>query len=437
MLSEQHKARLFGVGLATLAAVIPFSTKLASIVTILLALIWLIEGKWKFKWQLIKQNRLLQMFVGFYVLHIVGLLYSENVSAGMFDLEKKLSLLLLPLIIGSSTLLRTDTTLKERIHTWFIVSCFATLIFCFGHAVYRYLAEIPPVSSVYGGFEATQKFKSANEASGIWEYITYSELLLPLKSHPTYISIYLLLIISILLDKVSTSIESKKKLIILLYLFLIVYFTAAIFLLSSRVAILLYAVVLGIYFFKYLRKQLSWRLLIAGGVACLLALGVIINYVPVVKHRFTSDIEGIGQSYQSNNPGTGMMMRMAFWKTALNVVEEHPLFGVGTGDGSHAMNLEYQNNGMAALQGYNPHNQYLQTSIMLGLPGIALLILLLIFQFVTAWRKDDVIYMTFIAIISISFLTESVLQANKGIVFFALFSSVYFITSNQKTYKKG
>ncbi|GAB3200533.1 hypothetical protein GCM10027293_21600 [Pontibacter aydingkolensis] len=137
----------------------------------------------------------------------------------------------------------------------------------------------------------------------------------------------------------------------------------------------------------------------------------------------------LGQSHSTDNPGTGMSMRIAFWKTALAVLEKYPTIGVGTGDLEEAMSVEYINNELSDLQGYNPHNQYLQTGIMLGITGVALLLLLLLYPLVMALRRGDSIYIVFILIVSVSFLTESVLQSNKGIVFFALFNSVYFITT--------
>lgn len=51
------------------------------------------------KWQRARQSRLLQAFVLFYLLHIVGLLWSGDLLYGLDDLRKKLPLLVLPLVV--------------------------------------------------------------------------------------------------------------------------------------------------------------------------------------------------------------------------------------------------------------------------------------------------------------------------------------------------
>ncbi|WP_377479252.1 O-antigen ligase family protein [Pontibacter toksunensis] len=211
-----------------------------------------------------------------------------------------------------------------------------------------------------------------------------------------------------------------------LQLFLFIFLSISIFFLASRIAIVLYIVILPLLLLKHVWHRLSWYSIVAGCATVVLIFFAIVNYVPVVKHRFANDINLAGKAYESDNPGTGMMMRLVFWRTAIEVIEQNPLFGVGTGDGQDALDIHYEERNLNSLLGYNPHNQYLHTGVMLGLIGTFYLLLTLLLPSIVAFRRGDTIYQIFLLIISVSFLTESVLQGNKGIVFYALFNALYF-----------
>ncbi|WP_276499669.1 O-antigen ligase family protein [Pontibacter litorisediminis] len=424
MLGKRSLSIYLGTGLAALVAALPFSIKITSILSILLLLLWVLEADWQKKWETIKTERWVQLFVGFYMLHVLGLLYTQNLGDGLFDLEKKLSLVLFPLILGTSPAVRESQSLRDKVHSWFIFFCLLALLYCLGHGVYRFIAGIPPSFSVYGGFEATQQFLDTNKGvSALWNYITYSELLSPLQLHPTYSSLFILLVIVILLEqKPQVGYFERKQLGRLL---LLLFFTLTIFLIASRIAVAILILLLPIKLFMRMRGRVSWKKLAMASSVCILLLALVINFVPVVKHRFINDFQFIGQTYDSQNPGTGMMMRLTFWKTAAEVIMENPVIGVGTGDVQDAMAEIYRANGVSELAGYNPHNQYLHTAAMLGLIGSAYLLAMLLLPLILAWKRRDNVYLFFLLIVGITFFTESVLQSNKGIVFYALFNSLY------------
>lgn len=89
------------------------------------------------------------------------------------------------------------------------------------------------------------------------------------------------------------------------------------------------------------------------------------------------------QAWQPNQQGldTSTGLRLDFYYNTLQVVAQHPLYGVGTGGFPDAFAKQVQ--GTAALRTQNPHDEYLMISAQTGLIGLALLLYL----FYTIWRN--------------------------------------------------
>ncbi len=59
---------------------------------------WILEGDWKRKWQLMKSSRVLWAMSGFFLLHLVGLLWTSDFDYASNDIRVKLPLLSFPLL---------------------------------------------------------------------------------------------------------------------------------------------------------------------------------------------------------------------------------------------------------------------------------------------------------------------------------------------------
>lgn len=75
------------------------STWASNLVWVLLGANWILEGRWREKWQMARESRLLQAFVAFYLLLLVGMLWTENQPFGWSLLQVKLPLLCVPLVL--------------------------------------------------------------------------------------------------------------------------------------------------------------------------------------------------------------------------------------------------------------------------------------------------------------------------------------------------
>lgn len=99
--------------------------------------------------------------------------------------------------------------------------------------------------------------------------------------------------------------------------------------------------------------------------------------------------------------------RLDFYHNTLQIVQQHPVFGVGTGGFADAFMQQTQ--GKDVMQTRNPHNEYLMITVQTGVIGLALLLYL----FYTQWRCS--------ALLDTSFRQD----AARGLVFAYLTNSMF------------
>jgi O-antigen ligase len=169
----------------------------------------------------------------------------------------------------------------------------------------------------------------------------------------------------------------------------------------------------------------------------LLCLLIYLN--PVSRFRNYQEIASTPGTF--NKPGMqtqSMGIRASLWLVGIRSLDEvNPLWGTGPGDVEGVMKTTSDRARIHnSLDSYDPHNQYLQTLLGLGIIGLATLLLCFALPAHTAWRQGDYFYLGFISLVALVCVTESVLEVQKGIVFFALFNSLLiFQYSNFQTHK--
>lgn len=82
------------------------STWAANLVWVLMGANWVLEGRWREKWQMARESRLLQAYLVLYLLLMAGMLWTENTAAGWSLLQVKLPLLIVPLVMLTTKPLR-------------------------------------------------------------------------------------------------------------------------------------------------------------------------------------------------------------------------------------------------------------------------------------------------------------------------------------------
>lgn len=80
---------------------LPLSKYVASASQILLAALWLAEGNFGQKWKAFRSRPEIWVFLLLYLIHLVGMLWTTDLSFGMHDLKIKLPLMFLPIVLGT------------------------------------------------------------------------------------------------------------------------------------------------------------------------------------------------------------------------------------------------------------------------------------------------------------------------------------------------
>ena len=127
----------------------------------------------------------------------------------------------------------------------------------------------------------------------------------------------------------------------------------------------------------------------------------------------------------ANPSSNSVMMRAEFWRAGINVIENHILFGVGTGDIKDELDSEYERSDSILDQPYRKrvHNQYLAFAISFGIIGLALILLCFLYPYFTGYGNRFAY--VFLIIFLLSFITEDTLETQAGATFVAFFSCLF------------
>lgn len=101
MREKIHKY-IYLVGLCIIAFFLPISEYISNAAIFLLLTNWIVELGFKEKWNKIRRNISIPLFLLIFATHLVWLIASKNMEYGFHDLKIKLPLLALPVIIGTS-----------------------------------------------------------------------------------------------------------------------------------------------------------------------------------------------------------------------------------------------------------------------------------------------------------------------------------------------
>ena len=120
---------IFLFGIIGLAAGMLFGTLPTSIPQIILAANWLLEFDFQRKWQQLKTNKIFWVLISFFILHMLGMIYTQNYLKGFDDLRNKIPLIVLPLIFFTTNPLN-EKEFKYLFKLYFL-SVFVSSIYCY------------------------------------------------------------------------------------------------------------------------------------------------------------------------------------------------------------------------------------------------------------------------------------------------------------------
>lgn len=402
------KARF--VALAATLAALPFSIAICHLCLGLFLIITLLEGKSSERIRIVLRNPLVWLPIAWFMLHLAGVFISSNTDGAWSQVEKKATFLLAPLVLGSATAFSKSEI--DRLAMVFVAACVVGTFVCFGHAILTADATTP-----FWNFGPSKPFQDLHpDASNLWPYFTYIGFASGIGIHPTYFAFYLLVCLLILIER--QWLNQTWTLVLMLYL------VGVIFLLSSRIVVLL-TFATCLFFAIKSKHQVVHRWILAGCVALVAAGLLLLN--PVANYRNTQEYTRTNLQWppapMSDNP---INIRVSLWWLSTQAISTvNPLIGTGPGDVKDRIHqLADELNVHNKLDTYDPHNQFIYTYLGLGAIGLAILFAMLVVALRSLWKAGCWTGVAALLAWICVCLTESALESQKGIVLFTLFVSL-------------
>ena len=332
------------------------------------------------------------LIILFYIFHIIGMFYTEHLSTGFFDLEVKLSIFIFPILFFfSSSIYKKNIKI---ILNYFILGNFFSVISILFYGFFRYL-----------------KYENIN-------FLFYADL--SIFHHPSYFAMYLTFCIAIIFYLLN------KKIFLIFpkyfYVFCFFLFTITLYLLSSKAGILIAFIISFLNFFIYKNEFLNKK------QKFLFIFFILFFYIFAFTQNYRikkldKDLKVKKEEIIKKEKNSAS--RLLIWESAFVLIKENFFFGVGTGDIKSEIFKVYKSKKMKHQleKKLNVHNQFLETFVGQGFFNFLILIILFLISLKDIFIKRKFLNLSFLIIIGINFLFESMLNSQAGVVFFAFFYS--------------
>ncbi|MCB0400592.1 MAG: O-antigen ligase family protein [Flavobacteriales bacterium] len=335
-----------------------------------------------------------------YLIYLFSLSYAPNLDDATTDLLTKLPLLLIPLSFYLSQL--NFKVILPNIAFAFVLGCTVAFLASFVNSLIQFGT-------------------TADISSFFYDHISYF-------SHPGYMAMLsnFTILIMLLLRR---SFKKTPQWLVFSLLFL---HSAYLILLSSKTGLITMLLTYAVYVIYLMVKHKKYKT----GIAILLASSIGLVAAFQTSNLFRNRILELSSLFREDQTSS-TSARSIIWGISLDLIKEKPLLGYGVGNENQELEQRYiaENNEYLVEQKLNAHNQFLQTTLATGLPGGLILILLLVLPLWMAFRNNHPLYLGFILLVLVNFLTESMLERQVGVTFYAFFNLLlfasYFVSSTE------
>jgi len=364
----------------------------------------------------LKMNAVLWAYVCFYVLYLVGIYFTNDFPNAMKVLEYKLSFVLIPILF----VFRPNFNLKIS----YPIVGLAVGIVCI---------------SIAGFIKAIAAFQLTHNALVSF---TSSNICI---DHPTYFAAFTMIAIGGMWYLYK---KDWAGFTILKVLPFVVFGGIMVMLSYSMSAILFLFLVIAFLIIKWIYEKINRYLAIAVVAAAPVFIYFVVANIPALKDEVNNSATAFSE-YVSNpmeyiqgkgEVPTGDKVRLIMWTVTARECMEHPM-GVGTGNVDSNLSealasvnqIEMSTKTPNKEIRYNPHNQFLQTTMELGFLGLAVFVFILFKGIQWGIRYKNGLFILVISCLSFNCLFESMLQRQTGIVFFTFWICLLSVSELKST----
>ena len=362
----------------------------------LTVIIWLFSGDYLNKFQALKANKLALASLVFFSLHLLALLWTQNIGWG-FEMTRKMLpfLFVLPIFLTISR--------KENINYYL----YAFLIAIGISEFFSYLVW----------FELIKPFGNATlmDPTPIMGHISYN----PFLAFAIYLVFHQLLFV-----------KPLSRLLRTVLTFFVITMIFNMFITGGRAGQVMFFASLIVLSFQFFRKSQVKASFMALCLITVIAFSGY-NYSPLFKNRIQQISYDLAKF--TTNPDTSIGHRINFTKNTFEIIKSSPFIGVGTGDFPAEYTKVNLKNTPTARPTVQPHNQYLFIQAQLGIVGLIGFLWIFYVQFQLAFAsKNQFIHHAGVALpflFLIIMLSDTYLLGHFTSNLYILFSS--FIYSNK------
>jgi len=392
-----------------IAATLVFWPLLNTWLIMLMAIYWIFTRKYK---PGKKDLRLIILFLLLFILPVIGFLYTSNTAEASFRLQQKTGLLVFPIVLGFSSVL--NEKIYRRVFTTFVWCVVIGAVAGLGYGLIHYLQ------------------------SGSAEDLHGHNVVVVIGSPPFVFGMLCLLTIMYLLNEMYN--HSLSRRILMVYILVIAFLSLILLLLGTRNLLFVWGIVLVYFFFKRYRGLVP-RLVFTGALILTFFAGITFNPTLHTQWKELIDFSAnntvpLDQDGSLGRTWGGKSIRTAIWKCSFDVIKRHPFTGVGTGDVQDSLQAAYESRKFyfaSRYNRYNAHNEYVQETLALGIPGLLVFVCCLAIPLILYFNQPEYrLYCLFLFMFIVIGFSESVLELNKCIILYSFFNSIFAFTKTQK-----
>ncbi|WP_044401341.1 O-antigen ligase [Lacinutrix sp. Hel_I_90] len=369
------------------------------ILGLFIAQLFLVFKKREFR---LKTTPFFWMLMALFSLNFFGLFYTENLDKGFAVITRQISLVLFPIFYASYNINRVKLLFKT-----YCISIFIFLVVFEAYTVYRffYQSAIFPLD-----LELFLSFR-----------YTGAELTKLIDIHNAYLGIYIIMSNILIVSFLKTT---KKNYHSILLLLLIVFQSLFLMQMVAKTAIILNGLIIipSLVYLLILQKRIKMLVFFA---TIVMGLGYFtITKFDLPLNRILDRVEELSNSNQKERE-----TRPIIWKSALPLIKNNIVIGLGTGDANNVLISKYKSEGLKT--NTNVHNQYLDYLLRFGVVGLLIFLGVFSYALYQSVKLNNYVYFCFLTLILGSCFTENILSRQWGVTFFATFNYLLYLTATK------
>ena len=352
MFKNLNLDKIYQFLLIILAFLMPLTVFGGNLIIVIICILWLFSGNYKSKFNQIINNKLMIASIMFYCLHLLGMLWTEDLAWGLHILHKMwYFLLLFPVLF---TIVRKD-------YISYYITAFLLAI------------SITEVCSYLVWFEVIEPFKNATveNPTPFMSHISYNPILA--------FAIYLVLHEIFFNKKITNFVFS-------LYSFFAISMIVNMFITGGRAGQVAFFAMLVVLIIQILDKQ---------RIKSLITIFIVIPGIFFAAYQ-TSDLfqqrvnSAVHETLIYDNKSLNSIgYRITFALNSWEVVKENPIIGIGTGDFPIEYKKINQINTPEKPNTTNPHNMFTLIVMELGVIGLISMLSIFYYQIKLSFNSSN------------------------------------------------